>query len=181
MEDALAARIEKIERRLRSLEEKEAVLDCINRYCMAVDLRQDDAFVGNLTADCVIDLGDEAGAQWRGRDGARLFLDESVGPAPAVPRYRALHVSGRLAVEISGDTASAEGYSAVLALRRGEHQILTCGFNHWDLARENGHWRVRRRRRRAIGGADGPNVMVNVVRQLDELASAGVDPQAEAL
>ncbi len=147
IEDDLQA----LRQRLDDLEEKNAVLECINRYCFSVDLRMDQEYLDNLTADCEINLGDEDGQSWHGKAGAASFIKSVLGEIPSPRISSAIHLCGPLKVTLNGDVASAEGYSAVLASSQGKSRIVTSGFNHWDLSRNDGTWRIKRRLRRALG------------------------------
>lgn len=161
-EQAIAA----LERRLGAFEEREAILDAIDRYCLAVDLRQDETFLGNLTEDCEIDLGDSEQEKWQGQAGVQRFLAEVVGPKKSPHQFRGLHLSGRLHIEVQGETASAEGYSFVIGLQKGALAVTAAGFNHWDLRKGKNAWQVQRRRRRGLGTTDALAIMPGIAADL---------------
>lgn len=169
MTERLLSRLEALERRLQQAEDRQAVCDCIAAYGLAADLRLDEAFVANLSADCTIDLGDAPDQVWTGHEGARRFIAAVMGEKADPPRYRMLHLTNPLTVRIAGDEATAEGYSSVLVASKGEFRIAMAGFNHWDLTRRDGRWTIDRRLRRPLGGADGPQVMMQGVAALTAL------------
>lgn len=169
MADPVLSRLEALERRVQHAEDRQAVCDCVTAYGLAADLRLDDAFVANLSPDCTIDLGDVADQVWSGHAGARSFIEAAMGEKSDPPRYRMLHLTNPLTVRIEGDEATAEGYSSVLVAGKDKFRIAMAGFNHWDLIRRDGRWKIRRRLRRPLGGADGPQVMMQGVAALATL------------
>ena len=165
----MSERLSLIEKRLTELENREAIRDCVARYGFLADLRLDDAYLTNLTDDVVIDLGDDPAEKWRGRNGAARFVDERMGPRRETMKYRAMHVAAHLVIRTDGDRATAEGYSAVLVLHQGEPCVRMAGFNHWELIRRDGQWRIAMRRRRPLGTGDVPAVMADFTTWAEDL------------
>lgn len=129
------------EAKLRELLDREAIRDCIHRYCRGID-RADEAA---LTAAYWPDAWDTHGAYDGPVEGffARVRDSWSRGP-------RNVHTVGNILIEFRGGEA-AEVETYFIALQRGtgpdgvERQVMLAG-RYCDLFEKRGEeWRVKRR------------------------------------
>lgn len=130
-----------LEQRLRALEDREAIRNLIASY-------------GPL-ADC--GAADELAALWSedGRYGVSGFADAHGRPEIAgliAGAYHqqlmadgCAHLLGPVAIDLSGDIATARGHSVVLRWNGAAFEVLRVAANRWTLARIDGGWQVTRR------------------------------------
>lgn len=163
-----------IEQRLIALEDETiklrsqmAVYQVLARYGPLADSADDDVRrqkVGALFSDDgVYDLG----ADWKG-----------IGPAGVAEMlagdihrdlvcHGSAHVMGLPYVIVDGDRATALSYSRVYGHRDGVFTVRRVAANHWQLAREDGSWKVTHRINRLLDGNDEAKA---ILRQADEVA-----------
>ncbi|NUU23935.1 MAG: nuclear transport factor 2 family protein [Streptomycetaceae bacterium] len=145
----LAARLTRVEGRLRELEDERAIREVLVRYGFAVDSGDADATAALYTGDCVIDI--DAGTNvLHGEEGARGLVDNEVHQA-ILPRCA--HMIGPLVIRVDQDEAVATGYACVVVVDDGVPRIWRQGCNRWHLRRTDGGWRIARRDSAAIGSA----------------------------
>lgn len=123
----------------RSLLDRQAVRDCIARYCRAVDRHETDLLLQVFHADAHIEIGDFAG-------GPSEFADTQL--RSLAERYAAhSHNITSHNCAIDGDIAHAESYVLVFALRKENAEIFSLGARYVDrLERRGGEWRIAHRR-----------------------------------
>lgn len=137
------------ERRLRRLEDREAIRDLIARYGFEVDCGDPP----DWSAVFSVDVEMEAGALGvsRGLDGiaARFSRREHLDAIAEGSQ----HAYSNLVVELGpgADEAVAWGYACVHRRRAGEWAHHTLGVNRWRLRREPAGWRIVERLRREVG------------------------------
>jgi hypothetical protein len=140
---------------VRYLSDRQAILDCINRYCFGVD-RHDKAMMMSAFHPDGLDehgpyVGDPAGfAEW-----ANTFHSEFVAHTHNITSH---------ACEIEGDTAHAQTY-CLYGLRRrdsaGEGATVLFGCARYidRLERRDGQWRIKLRKVLIEWRGDLPSVM----------------------
>ena len=62
-------------------------------------------------------------------------------------------------VEVDGDRAVATGYATIFLRIEGRRQVGRQSFGRWELARQEGQWRVTRRIARSVGRDDAGEVV----------------------
>jgi hypothetical protein len=132
-----------IEARLTALEQRQAVLDALHAYSKAIDLGDQEAWVGCFTADGAFDirshLPDYPAARHEGAAQLRVFIAGHSAPPAAFHKH--LYVDPE--IEIRGDTARAVGYFVHLVDRDERPVLLSYGRYLDQLHRcEDGRWRL---------------------------------------
>jgi len=150
-------KILELQKRVQALEDREAVRECLTRYCYDVDLGRPDDYTDVFTPDGFLDID---GNRMEGRDG---LLDMFAGASHHVTIMNSsTHNVTNLFIRVDGDTAWAEGYQIVIVKDRGGEQrrIHYMSYNHWTLEKGGGKWRIKGRVRREVGGREwGGKVM----------------------
>lgn len=92
--------------------------------------------------------------EWTGRtgsavgpDGIQAMLEANLAPNPAPPGATSWHIVSNPLIDLDGDGATASTTWALIRRADGdEPKVVLLG--HYDdvLAREDGHWRFKRRR-----------------------------------
>ncbi|MEH6593768.1 MAG: nuclear transport factor 2 family protein [Halioglobus sp.] len=146
--------------RLQAVEDELAIRNLIARYGLTVDCGDADAAAALHTADCVYEVvapgsgrADnerhvEASLFMEGPEAIREMLN-GAGHQALVPNCA--HTVGPLSVDVNGDSASATGYSRLYHSDGEDVRLVRLGFNHWLLRREEGSWRIQRRKSCPIG------------------------------
>lgn len=150
-----------LESRVRVLEDEVAIHRLINQWGPAVDTGESGAAARLWTDDGVLesDLSRLEGPA------AVEAMVESDGQQDLI-RSGCAHVQAFPVIAISGDTATATGYSRVYRYRDGGHEIWRVSANHWELRRTDAGWRVAHRTNRVIDG--GPQAHAVLRRALEE-------------
>lgn len=130
-----------LEQRLRALEDREAIRELIASYGPLADCgaAQDVAALWSETGS----YGVAGFADATGRDEIAGLID-----APYHQQLLAdgcAHVLGPVAIDLTGDTATARGVSVVLHWTGAAFEVLRVSANRWILARIEGRWQVTRR------------------------------------
>ena len=119
---------------LRELLDRQAILDCLNRYNRGVDRCDEELLLSAYFDDATECHGTFTGTP---ADFAR-----SIRPAQESWAGSQHHITNHL-VEIEGDVAHAETYFLVLIQRRGVETLGQVGGRYIDrLERRNGDWRI---------------------------------------
>ena len=143
------SRIEALERRVKELEDKEAIRDVLARYGFTADLGFSKDWVDVWTEEGVYDLGPEETAA--GSDA--LFHDIITNPeGHKTIENRSQHTVVNHFIRVDGDSAWAEAYSIVFVRGDEGYYPWTCGYNHFEFERKDGRWRLALRLRRPVGG-----------------------------
>ena len=153
--------IEDLTRRLRALEDREAIRELIARYAFEVDCG-DPPDWGSVFGEQVEmeagQLGVSRGlAEIEGRFSRAEHLDTI--------RDGSQHAYSNLVVELGPgtDEAMAWGYACVHVRRNRDGTTTwhhhTLGVNRWRLHREGGGWKIVRRWRREVGEAGWKQVV----------------------
>ena len=122
---------------LRTLLDRQAIVDCIHRHARGVD-RGDEALVrGAYHPDALEDHGAYIGEL----DGLIDFLGAAHGPFDSYQRYVT-----NTTIDIDGDVAHAESYYFCVLRRDSTGRLLANGGRYVDRAeRRDGEWRIARR------------------------------------
>ena len=119
---------------LQSLLDRQAILDCLNRYNRGVDRCDDELLLSAYHEDATECHGTFTGPP--------AEFARSIRPAQASWAGSQHHITNHL-VEIEGDVAHAETYFLVLSQRHGEDTTGLVGGRYLDrLERRDGEWRI---------------------------------------
>ena len=133
---------------LRNLLDRQAILDCLNRYNRGVDRCDDELLLSAYHEDAT-----ECHGTFTGPPAA---FAHSIRPAQASWAGSQHHITNHL-VEIQGDVANAETYFIVLSQRHGDEKVGLVGGRYLDrLERRDGNWRIALRVVVIDVGADAP-------------------------
>jgi hypothetical protein len=150
---SLQARLNRLELRVRELEDERALRDLLTRYSFGADVYRGPQWVDLFTSDGVYDLG--AGNVEGAFTGRFAGADELLGlitGSGMPPEGRAQHYHGPMRFDIDGDRATAESYSITYQLADGDKADVYClGFNRWTFRRVGGRWQIAERHRRELG------------------------------
>jgi ketosteroid isomerase-like protein len=152
--------------RLRDLEDKQAIAEVLYAYCASLDRMDLDALASLFTADCVVDYGPEARLQSRGAERLRHDLARMWRWA------RTSHHLSNVMVTLDGDGEHAGATSYVIAWHeRPDGSTATMMGQYQDrLVREEGQWRISRRRQVLTGNDAGFDVNIN---RFERISSPG--------
>ena len=143
------ARLAAVEARLQDVEDQLAILKLFASYGPGVDSLSGDA-VGALWAED--GLYETEQHVFRGAAEVAAIVDDSLHLS-YIERGCA-HVMSLPRITLHGDCAVATGYSRVYVHRDGEWFIDRASANRWELARQNGEWKVTRRENRLMRGTE---------------------------
>jgi hypothetical protein len=124
-----------MDKAIQQLIDRQAILDCMTRYCRAVDRRDSELLRSCYHPDAVDDHGAMVGSvedmiEWGHQ------RDRAGGP-PSTQHHITNH-----SCEIDGDTAHAETYYVYVAVNR-DQSVWTAGGRYIDrLERRDGEWRI---------------------------------------
>ena len=146
------ATIEDLERRLRALEDREAIREAIARYAYEVDCGEPPDWASVFSADIEMEAGKLGTSRGLGEIERRFTRAEHLDAI----RDGSQHAYSNVVVdlEVDGDHATAWGYACVHTRRGGEWRIYTLGVNRWRLRREEDGWKFVERQRREVGEGD---------------------------
>ena len=156
-QEAMEARLKKLEARVQELEDEREMRELLARYGYNADCCRDDEYVDLFTDDARFDLasvmaGKVINQTWEGRKGIRDFITDPTSHHKPGFYGHAMHMQGNNVVaHIKGDTAVVNSYSVVLHDDDGNLRLATAGNNQWIFRKENGRWLIVERRRRETG------------------------------
>jgi hypothetical protein len=146
----LEATVRALEQRVGELEDRLAIYQLMYSYGPAADSGSCEAAAHLWTADGVYDVGDLAALNGH----AELQKMYEADGHQSLIKRGAAHLTASPHVTINGDTAIATCYSFVF-LRDGEgYRVWRTSSNRWDLVREGGRWRIKRRTNRLLDGSE---------------------------
>ena len=133
--DSDVGRLDRIERRLRSLEDAEAIRNLKSRYAALCDDHYDADGIAALFADDAI--WDSPGlGRFEGRDAIRAFFRR----ASAIFSF-AIHYSLNGQIYVDGDTARAQWYLFMpCTLAEGDRAMWRASIDHEKYRRVDGSW-----------------------------------------
>jgi 3-phenylpropionate/cinnamic acid dioxygenase small subunit len=122
---------------LRELIDRQAIRDCMRRYCRGVDRRDDELIRSVYHPDAIDDHGAFLGDR-------EAFIEWGHMRAATGPVATQHHITNH-SCEIDGDTAHAETYYIYNARNR-DATVLAAGGRYLDrLERRDGQWRIAHR------------------------------------
>jgi hypothetical protein len=146
-ETELQHRLAAMEERLRLLEDQLALLRLINTWGPAVDTGHSEAAASLWTDDGILEsdlsylVGPHAVADMVAGDGQQALVQQGAAHVPAFP-----------VLTVTGDRASATGYTTVYRHTPQGYEVWRVSANHWEFRRGAGGWRVARRTTQVIDG-----------------------------
>jgi hypothetical protein len=124
---------------LQRLIDRQAILDCIHRYCRALDRHDDELLASVFHADAIDNHGPWVG----GRDAFVQWANHEVHEGLFSHQH---HVTTH-SCEIDGDVAHTETYILYVHRQGDGRTVLFGGGRYIDrLERRNGEWRIALRR-----------------------------------
>lgn len=142
---------------LGELLDKQAITEVLYAYCAHLDRMDLDALAALFTDDCVVEYGPEPRLQSHGAAGLRRDLARMWRWA------RTSHHLSNVVVTVEDDGVHAGATSYVLAWHeRPDGSTATMMGQYRDrLVREDGRWRISRRRQELTGNDAGFDVNIN--------------------
>lgn len=131
------------------LSDREAVIDAVLRFVIALDDNDEGLLISAFTEDAVVDLGPASVigipfSELSGRDKVAKTLLKSVGPLDTT------HMTSNFRVSVVGDTAQLSCYALASHFRPGQgpspehHKGFTMANRYTtELVRDDGAWRIR--------------------------------------
>lgn len=149
-----------MEKRLRELEDREAIRQAICGYGYAVDGCNAEAVGSFYTEDGVYAVADAN--TWKGRDAIAAITASDTHLS--LVHTGCAHVSTPPYIVIDGDRAVATCHTMVPLRRDGEYFIARLSASRIELARqEDGGWKiVHRQNYMQDGGPDGPALLARL-------------------
>lgn len=156
-----------MEQRISVLEDDNAIREVLARYGFYADAGLDDDYLALFTDDCVMDVSSGKSPEpykvirWDGIAALRDFLTTRTSEHDDGFVGRSMHAHGNnLTVRVENDTAVAHSYS--LILHQGESTpvtLLGASINEWRLAKQDGNWKIKERKRRMLGAPDTADIL----------------------
>ncbi len=142
----LTQELEVLKRRLRVLEDKEAIRDLLVRYAFTADLERIDDFLELWTEDGTYELDS---AVWKGRDQIKqgCMSDAFYNSI----KNRSQHLILDLIINVNGDSATAAGYSATTVHWQAGFGLGRCALSTFRFRRVKGRWLIEQRVNRQTG------------------------------
>lgn len=124
---------------VRTLHDRQAIGDVVNRYCRAIDRQDKDLLVACYHPDAIDDRGmfvgpAEALFDWTDPSHLHLFSTHQ-------------HIVCNHTCELAGDTAHCETYYVFAAMRKADGQLAMSGGRYVDrMEKRGGEWRIAARK-----------------------------------
>src|SRR5262245_6999392 len=144
----LEQRVEALAQRVQALEDELAIHRLIVRYGIAADAGAADAAAATFADDGVYDV--DVGVM-RGREAVAAMLRAERHQAMV---GRCAHQIGPAVVHVTGDRATAVGYSRVYLANQHGVEIYRVSTNRWQLERRRGQWTIVVRTTRLLGNTE---------------------------
>jgi hypothetical protein len=126
--------------RLQQLLDREAIRDCLYRYCRGIDRRDEEALRSAYWSDAT-----DCHGAWVGS--ATGFIDAALEKLRTAGRM--VHVLGNVLIELHGDSAAAESYFVAFqeepAAGGATQETLLCGRYVDRMEKRAGEWRIAAR------------------------------------
>jgi hypothetical protein len=139
--------VEKLQDRVRRLEDESAITRLIMSYGPAADAGLT-SFAGQLWLEDGVYDWDAEGEPHLGSAGVDAMLqgDNHQG---LIARGVA-HFAGPLLIDLAGDRATALNYSLIMRREQDRHYLWRVSAVRWDVERMDSRWQVRRRTNRLL-------------------------------
>ena len=137
--------LEKLEKRIRVLEDIEEIRKLKATYCYLCDSglsdkQVRDELISHFTEDAHVDFGIGAGAIFDGKDGLEIFLGQLVPGAVSF----CMHMVHNPIIEVDGDRATGRWYyEAPTTDKASGRAQWVAGTYHEEYARVQGCWKIR--------------------------------------
>jgi hypothetical protein len=131
---------EELETRLQDLLDREAIRDCLYRYCRGIDRLDEEALRSAYWEDAT----DRHGAYQGSASG---FIQYALEKLPAAGRM--VHTIANILIELQGNVAAVESYFVAFQEEKGgesgAQETLLCGRYIDRFEKRGGEWRVAAR------------------------------------
>jgi len=135
-------------RRLRELEDREAIRSIVAEYGPLADAGEARALAALWAADGSYGAGGFPPAH--GRDAIAGLIE---GPVHQdLMAAGCAHLLGPVTIDLDGDRATARGHSVVLRHTAGGFEVFRVSANRWDFARGEDGWQVTHRENALLDG-----------------------------
>jgi ketosteroid isomerase-like protein len=147
-------RLAALEAEVSDLKAKDEIREMFNLYGFTADTGDARGWSEVWAPDAVYD---GVGGKMAGREQFKASIDDPNGVhKQQIEGKGSLHTTGPLTIRVKGDTAWAEGHTLVWVREGTNWRPFTLSYNHWDLKRIDGRWRIARRFSRPVSpGAAG--------------------------
>jgi len=132
------------------LEDRLAIYNLMFSYGPAADSGSAQAAAHLWTADGVYDVGDLAAMT--GHTELQNMYEGTTHQA--LIKKGSIHLTASPVVAVNGDNAVATCYSLVFINEDGNYRIWRMSSNRWEMVRESGRWRIKRRMNRLLNGSE---------------------------
>ena len=152
----MAADLEALERRVRVLEDREAISALVAAYGTLADCGDAEAVAALWHEDGAYEVVGFATARGHAEI-AGLINGET---------HRALmaagcgHMLGPIAIDLDGDRATARGHSVVTRHTPTGFEIYRVSANRWTFERRDGVWRALHRANAMLDGAEAARILL---------------------
>jgi len=158
-DDDLCARVDRLEQRLRSVEDELEITRTVVEYGLAVDSGEAEATGQLFTEDTVFDVdGDNI---MRGRPAVEAMV---LGRGHQSLLPNCAHTIGPIVVQTNGDSALATGYSRIYRATGDSFELFRIGCNQWELHRSGTGWRISKRTTRVLGSLESQAILRSGLR-----------------
>jgi hypothetical protein len=157
--DDLRARVDRLEQRLRSVEDELEITRTVVEYGLAVDSGEAGVTGQLFTEDTVFDVdGDNI---MRGRSAVEAMV---LGRGHQSLLPNCAHTIGPIVVQTDGDSAVATGYSRIYRATGDSFELFRIGCNQWELHRSGPGWRISKRTSRVLGSLESQAILRSGLR-----------------
>ncbi len=149
-------RLHALETRLAALEDREAIRNLIASYGPLADSGNAAAIAALWTDGGVYEVGGYG--EHTGHTAiAALF---TAGTHLDLMQDGCAHLIGPQHINLHGDHATAVGHSCVFRRTDSGFEAWRVSANRWELAKDNGEWRITRRSNRPLDGSEAARVLL---------------------
>ncbi len=149
---------DRIEARLRALEDREAIRELIASYGPLADSGDAQTIAGLFAEDGAYGVGGMGEA--KGRSAISGLIDGSTHQS--LMADGCAHLLGPVAIELDGDRAIARGHSVVFRHADDRFEAYRVSANRWQLERIGGAWQVTRRDNALLDGNEAARALLSL-------------------
>jgi ketosteroid isomerase-like protein len=158
-DDDLRARVDRLEQRLRTVEDELEITRTVVEYGLAVDSGEAEATGRLYTEDAVFDV--DGTNVMRGRAAVEAMVR---GPGHQSLLPKCAHTIGPVVVEVDGDSAQVTGYSRIYVATDDSFEMFRIGCNQWELERSGSGWQINKRTSRVLGSLESQAILRSGIR-----------------
>jgi ketosteroid isomerase-like protein len=155
----LLSRVERLEQRLRTVEDELEITRTVVEYGLAVDAGEAEVTGQLFTEDTVFDV--DGNNIMRGRAAVEAMV---LGPGHQSLLPNCAHTIGPIVVDVDGDSARATGYSRIYRATGDSFELFRIGCNQWELERRGPGWRINKRTTRVLGSLESQAILRSGLR-----------------